>query len=58
MAQIMVRDVKDETIQRLKERAERYGRTFAEEIELILSRAAGTRAALPSKKLRVTIVNK
>lgn len=58
MAQITIRDVKDETIQRVKERAERHGRTFAEEIELILSHAAGVPAALPSKKIKVTIIKK
>ena len=41
MAQILVRDLDDETVQRLKDRARRHGRSLEAEARQILSGAAG-----------------
>lgn len=41
MAQILVRDLDDETVRRLKERARRHGRSLQGEAKLILTQAAG-----------------
>ncbi len=41
MAQILIRDLDDETIRRLKERARRHGRSLQGEAKLILTQAAG-----------------
>jgi len=41
MAQILVRNLDDETIQRLKDRARRHGRSLQGEAKQILTRAAG-----------------
>ena len=41
MAQILVRDLDDETVKRLKDRARRNGRSLQGEARLILTRAAG-----------------
>lgn len=41
MAQILVRDLDDETVQRLKDRAQQHGRSLEAEARHILSRAAG-----------------
>jgi len=41
MAQILVRDLDDETVARLKERARRHGRSLQGEARQILARAAG-----------------
>lgn len=41
MAQILVRDLDDETVQRLKTRAQQNGRSLQGEAKLILTRAAG-----------------
>ena len=41
MAQILVRDLDDETVKRLKERARRHGRSLQGEAKLILAHAAG-----------------
>ncbi len=41
MAQILVRDLDDEMVQRLKDRARQHGRSLEAEARQILSRAAG-----------------
>ncbi len=41
MARILIRDLDDETVRRLKERARRHGRSLQGEARLILTRAAG-----------------
>jgi len=41
MARILIRDLDDETVRRLKERAQRHGRSLQGEAKLILTRAAG-----------------
>ena len=41
MAQILVRDLDDETVERLKARARRQGRSLQGEAKLILTQAAG-----------------
>ncbi len=41
MAQILIRDLDDETVKRLKERARRHGRSLQGEAKLILAQAAG-----------------
>jgi antitoxin FitA len=39
--QLLIRDLQDETVQRLKSRAERNGRSLQGEVKLILEEAAG-----------------
>ncbi len=41
MSQLLVRDLTAETIQRLKNRARRHGRSLQGEVKLILEAAAG-----------------
>lgn len=41
MARILIRDLDDETVRRLKERARRHGRSLQGEAKLILTQAAG-----------------
>jgi antitoxin FitA len=41
MAQVLVRDLDDQTVKRLKERARQQGRSLEGEARLILTRAAG-----------------
>jgi len=41
MARILVRDLDDETVKRLKDRARRHGRSLEGEARLILTHAAG-----------------
>ena len=41
MAQILIRDLDDETVRRLKDRAQRHGRSLQGEAKQILTRAAG-----------------
>ncbi len=41
MARILIRDLDDETVKRLKERARRHGRSLQGEARLILTHAAG-----------------
>ena len=41
MAQVLIRDLDDETVKRLKDRAKRQGRSLEGEARLILTRAAG-----------------
>jgi len=41
MARILIRDLDDETVARLKDRARRHGRSLEGEARLILTRAAG-----------------
>ena len=41
MARILIRDLDDETVKRLKERARRHGRSLQGEAKLILTHAAG-----------------
>jgi antitoxin FitA len=41
MGQILIRDLDEETIRRLKERARRHGRSLQGEAKLILTQAAG-----------------
>jgi plasmid stability protein len=41
MAQILIRDLDDETVKRLKDRAKRHGRSLQGEARLILTRAGG-----------------
>ncbi len=41
MARILIRDLDDETVERLKERARRHGRSLQGEAKLILTHAAG-----------------
>jgi len=41
MAKILIRDLDDETVRRLKERARRHGRRLQAEAKLILTQAAG-----------------
>ncbi len=45
MAQILVRDLDNETVQRLKDRARQHGRSLEAEARQILSRAAGVNFA-------------
>ncbi len=40
MAQLLVRDLDDEVVERLKQRARRSGRSLEAEVRLILQRAA------------------
>ncbi len=42
MAEILIRDLDNETIQRLEERARRNGRTLEAEAKLLLENAAGS----------------
>jgi len=58
MAQVLVGDLNDEEFQRLKERAERNGRTPGEEIELILNQAAGIEGLPASKRVEVIVTQK
>ena len=41
MPDILVRDVKHETLERLKARAKRHGRSLQSEAKMLLERAAG-----------------
>lgn len=41
MARILIRDLDDETVARLKDRARRHGRSLEGEARLILTHAAG-----------------
>jgi plasmid stability protein len=41
MAKLLIRDLDDETVRRLKERARRHGRSLQGEAKLILTQAAG-----------------
>jgi plasmid stability protein len=41
MAQILIRDLNDQTLRRLKDRARRHGRSLQGEARLILTHAAG-----------------
>jgi len=41
MGRILIRDLDDETVRRLKERARRHGRSLQGEARLILTHAAG-----------------
>lgn len=41
MARILVRDIDDATVRRLKDRARRHGRSLEGEARLILTQAAG-----------------
>jgi plasmid stability protein len=41
MARILIRDLDDETVRRLKDRARRHGRSLQGEAKLILTHAAG-----------------
>lgn len=41
MAHILIRDLDDETVRRLKDRARRHGRSLQGEAKLILTQAAG-----------------
>ena len=41
MAQLLIRDLDDEAVQRLKDRAQRHGRSLEGEARLILTHAAG-----------------
>ena len=41
MAQVLIRDLDDETVKRLKDRARRQGRSLEGEARQILTRAAG-----------------
>jgi plasmid stability protein len=41
MAQILIRDLDEETVRRLKDRARRHGRSLQGEAKLILMQAAG-----------------
>lgn len=41
MARILIRDLDDETVKRLKDRARRHGRSLEGEARVILTRAAG-----------------
>lgn len=41
MAQILVRDLDEETVRRLKDRARRHGRSLQGEARMILTQAAG-----------------
>ena len=41
MAQILIRDLDDETVKRLKDRARQHGRSLQGEARLILTHAAG-----------------
>jgi len=41
MARILIRDLDDETVERLKDRARRHGRSLQGETRLILTHAAG-----------------
>lgn len=52
MAQILVRDLDDETIQQLKDRARQHGRSLEAEARQILSRAAGLGFAEARKLVR------
>jgi len=41
MAQLLIRDLQDDTVQRLKARAKRHGRSLQGEVKAILEAAAG-----------------
>jgi plasmid stability protein len=41
MARILIRDLDDETVKRLKDRARRHGRSLEGEARLVLTQAAG-----------------
>jgi len=41
MAQILIRDLDDGTVERLKDRARRHGRSLEGEARLVLTQAAG-----------------
>lgn len=41
MARILIRDLDDETVKRLKDRARRHGRSLEGEARVILTRTAG-----------------
>jgi plasmid stability protein len=45
MAQVLVRDLEETTLERLKERARRNGRSLQSELKLILEQAAQGRMA-------------
>ena len=50
MAQVLVRELESETVKRLKNRAERHGRSLEAELRLILEEAA---ARNPAKALQL-----
>ncbi|MDI9430808.1 MAG: hypothetical protein QM570_03705 [Planctomycetota bacterium] len=52
MAQILVRNLDDQTIQQLKDRARQHGRSLEAEARQILSRAAGLGFADARKLVR------
>lgn len=52
MAQILVRDLKDETVVALKRRAEGHRRSLVQEVRLILEDAAGAAEADPAAVAR------
>jgi antitoxin FitA len=55
MAQVLVRELDPETVERLKERAARHGRSLEAELRLILERAAtrdAAQAAVLAAKIR------
>jgi plasmid stability protein len=54
MAQILVRDLDPEVVERLKNRAKRDGRSLQAEVKLVLEQAARTDAAA-ARRLAATI---
>jgi plasmid stability protein len=55
MAQVLVRELDPETVERLKKRAARHGRSLEAELRLILERAAtrdAAQAAVLAAKIR------
>ena len=55
MAQVLVRELDPETVQRLKERAARHGRSLEAELRLVLEQAAArdpAPAAVLASKIR------
>jgi antitoxin FitA len=57
MAQLVVRNLDDDVKKRLKERAEKHGRSMEEEVRDIL-RAAVTRESRPAEGLGTRIANR
>jgi plasmid stability protein len=51
MSSILVRDLDQKTIERLKERARLNGRTLQQEVRAVLERAAGTLTMREARRL-------
>lgn len=61
MAQVLVRELDPETVERLKERAARHGRSLEAELRLILEQAAArdsAQAAVLAAKIRRRLIGR